>query len=258
MSILSTLDNMVLFNTNHPPLGNKAGSPLTPAEWDARITAIYDAIQSIVSGANVAAYDAGRTYDQYSTDVYDQFASYDSRIWKAVYNGSPSTFSGQTPAEGVYWTQVTLAEMLPDVMKLAEASSSSGVVIKEASLLIPSSKVLTLHDTPLDIVPAKSGIIINPIDGSVSIDYGTTPYDTNVGLQLIQDNGGSFKPILSSLTALNASTSVTRKLSMSSSFAAGDSQLLVNTALQVYVPTANPLNGDSDITVKALYTEQVV
>lgn len=134
-------------------------------------------------------------------------------------------------------------------------SGNDCVCIKEASLTIASADVLQLNSTPLDIVAAKSGVIIDPIDATVTIDYGTTPYDTNVGLQLIQDNGGSFKPILSSLTVLNASTSVTRKLSIASSFAAGDSQLLVNTALQVYVPSGNPLNGDSDITVKVLYRE---
>lgn len=253
MSILSTLDNMVLFNTNHPPLGNKAGSPLTPAEWDARITAIYDAIQSIVSGANVTAYDAGRTYDQYSTDIYDQFASYDSRIWKAVYNGSPSTFLGQTPAEGVYWTQVTLAEMLPDVMKLADLSTSSGVVIKEASLLIPSADVLTLNTTPLTIVPAVSGYIIDPISATVEIDFNSAAYATSTNIQLIQDNGGNFTQIMGSLNALNATTSSIRKLGFDVSFLANETQLAANTALQVYTDAANPTGGDSDITVNVLY-----
>jgi hypothetical protein len=120
MSILSDLDTLVLRQTSHPPLITK-GAELTYAEMDARATAMYDAIQSIVSGANVTAYDAGATYDQYDPDIYKRFAGYNGRIWKAIYSGSPSTFTGETPSESVYWTQVTLAEMIPDVLGLVDS-----------------------------------------------------------------------------------------------------------------------------------------
>jgi len=254
MSSLSDLDGIVLRSVSHPPLTTK-GSELTYAELDNHAVKLYDAVQDIVSGANVTAYDAGKTYDMFSTDIRDRYVGYNNRIWKAAYVGSPSTFSGQTPEEGIYWEQVALAEMLPNIMKLAEVSDSNGVVIKEATLTIASADVLTLHDTPLTIVSAISGKIIDPISATVEIDFNSVAYDTNVGIQLIQDNGGSFKPILTSLTALNASTSSVRKLTVSSSFGAADAQLLTNTDLQVYAPTGNPQNGNSDIVVRVLYHE---
>lgn len=119
MSSFSELDGMILRDTNNPPLTNK-GSELTYGEFDGNFVELYNVVQDIVSGENVTAYDNAATYDAYSTDVYEQFASYNNRIWKAVYAGSPSSFSGVTPAEGPYWTQVSLAQMLPNIMALAE------------------------------------------------------------------------------------------------------------------------------------------
>lgn len=251
MSILSTLDNMVLFNTNHPPLGNKAGVALTPAEWDARITAIYDAIQSIVSGANVTAYDAGRTYDQYSTNVYDQFASYDSRIWKAVYNGSPSTFTGQTPAEGVYWTQVTLAEMLPDVMKLADLSTSSGVVIKQSVISIPSADVLTGNATPVNLnIPRSSGQTIVPSHITAAIISSTTPYATNTTIA-VRYVGADTDMFTSDMLARTDANAVLMQPNYT--VGAAQTQILSNTDLEVYVKTGNPTAGDGVLVLGVTY-----
>lgn len=119
MSVLSELDSLVLRDTSHPPLTNK-GSELTYAEWDARVTAMYDVVQSVVSGANVTPYDAGTTYDASSSDIYKQFAGYGSRIWKAI-----GSHSGQTPSESIYWTQVTLAELMPNVLGLVKSAGST-------------------------------------------------------------------------------------------------------------------------------------
>jgi len=128
------------------------------------------------------------------------------------------------------------------------------ICIKQASLTIPSADVLQLNTTPLTIVPAQGvGTAIEVLSACVSIDYGTTPYATNVGLSLRCDDGGSVEPQVISLTALNASTSSIRKLAVDSTFAAADSQILENIPLEVYVPTGNPTAGDSDITVYVTY-----
>ena len=248
MSVFSELDNMVLRETSNPPLTTK-GSELTFEQMDARIIAMYDVVQSIVSGANVTAYNAGRTYDQYSTDIYDQYASYDGRIWKAVYNGSPSTFTGQTPAEGVYWTQVTLSEMLPDVMKLADISTSSGAVLKEASLTIASADVLQLNSTPLTIVAAQgSGTAIEVISASFKIEFNSVAYATNTNLQLYASGSNE----------IQASNSIDQVANAFSKFefeigATGSVQFVENAALLVNVGGGNPTAGDSDITVYVLY-----
>ena len=120
MSALSELDALILREAVHPPLITK-NAELTFAEWDAHVTAMYDAIQSMVSGDNVTPYNPLTVYDAASTDVYLKFAGYDSRIWEAI-----GTFSDVTPAEGINWTQVTMAELLPDVLKLAQISGGGG------------------------------------------------------------------------------------------------------------------------------------
>lgn len=251
MSIFGDLDNMVLFNANHPPLGNKAGSPLTPAEWDARITAIYDAIQSIVSGQNVTAYNAGRTYDQFSTDIYDQYASYDGKIWKAVYAGSPSGFSGQTPEDGVYWEQVTLAELMPNVMKLAEVSSSSGVVIKEASLTIPSADVLQLNSTPQTIVSGVASKLIVPVSALLRATYGGTPYATNLDIDL--RHTGSSTELTSNAAKLGFTADTINQFAIKADNASD--QMIVGADLEVFVDSGNPTAGNSDITIDVTYYE---
>lgn len=137
MSVLSDLDDLILRSKSHPPLSTK-GSELTYGEWDDQSILVYDAVQSIVSGSNVTAYDAGKTYDMFSTDVRDQYAGYDGRIWKASYVGSPSTFSGQTPEEGIYWTQVTLAEMIPNILTLIRNSENGYQAPYEETVTIPN------------------------------------------------------------------------------------------------------------------------
>lgn len=164
MSILSELDDLILRSVSHPPLTTK-GSELTYTEWDTHVTAIYDAIQSIVSGQGVTAYDAGRTYDMFSTDIYDQYAGYDSRIWKASYVGSPSGFSGQTPSESIYWTQVTLAELIPDVLKMVDVATSNFAPYKTTSNLSASGSGTTIQ-IPLTYTGDISNVIVKEDLGS--------------------------------------------------------------------------------------------
>lgn len=136
-----------------------------------------------------------------------------------------------------------------------QANTNNGCIcVKEASLTIASADVLQLNTTPLTIVAATGvGTAIEVLSACVSIDYGTTPYAINVGLSLRCDDGGSVEPQVISLTALNASTSSIRKLTVDSTFAAADSQISENIPLEVYVPTGNPTVGDSDITVYVTY-----
>lgn len=244
MSILSDLDNMVLFDTNHPPLGNKAGSPLTPAEWDARVTAMYDAIQSIVSGVNVTAYNPATTYDSGSTDIYKKYAGYNSRIWQAI-----GSFTGETPEEGVYWTQVTLAELMPDPLALI-ARNDNCECLHSASLTIASADVLQLNSTPLTIVAAQgAGTAIEVISASVRLTYGSVQYATNTVL-LLKTSGASEPQVKWAQSILGASSNMLAK-SIESPNTSSD--MIENAGLQVSVSSGNPTAGDSDITVYVTY-----
>ena len=122
MSNLSILDSLVLRDTNNPPLIDKQAE-LTYAEWDANLVSFYNVVQDVVSGDNVTAYDPLTVYDSASTDVYLKYAGYDGRIWEAIFVG---TFSSETPAEGIYWTQITLAQLFPNLLKLAQVSGGGG------------------------------------------------------------------------------------------------------------------------------------
>lgn len=185
-SSFSELDGSILRDTTNPPLTNK-GSELTYGEFDGNFVKQYNAIQDIVSGENVTAYDAGATYDQYSTDIYERFASYDNRIWKATYNGSPSSFSGQTPAEGSYWTQVSLAQTIPNIMSVADIAASAiagkkGCCMQYCTAWQEFDSVIDLQSNPVDIVGLEApgaGKIIVPKFLLFSLDAGGTVYDYN-------------------------------------------------------------------------------
>ena len=243
MSVLSDLDALILRSATHPPLATK-GSELTYLEWDAHTTAIYDAIQSIVSGANVTAYDASTTYNDGSTDVYLKYAGYDSRAWKAI-----GTFSGQTPAEGVYWTQVTLAELMPDVLKLAEVSSGGGVVVKEASLTIATADVLKLNATPIEIIAAPgAGFAIEVLSASIRVVFNTTAYATNTGISLMAATTTEQQTDSEINQTANAFTQFEPN-----SGAPDEVQIVENQPIRVFVQSGNPTAGDSDIKIYVTY-----
>jgi hypothetical protein len=250
MSVFSELDNMVLRETSNPPLTTK-GSELTFEQMDARIIAMYDVVQSIVSGVNVTAYDAGTTYDKFDSDITKRYASYDSRIWEAAYVGSPSTFSGQTPEEGVYWTQVTLAELMPNILPLANfathiSNTNNACPTYCAKLTIPSADVLQLNSTPQTIVAAQgAGTIIEVISASVKMVYNSAAYATNTDLQLMT-SGGNINLARNTEILLSTSDKIR-------SFAITEGDIIENTALVVTTRTGNPTAGDSDITVYVLY-----
>lgn len=257
MSNLSDLDTMILRDTSNPPLTNK-GSELTYGEFDGNFIEIYNAIQDIVNGANVPAYDAAATYDQYSTDPKERFVSYDSRIWSATYNGSPSTFTGQTPAEGSYWTQISLAQMLGNpvsLTKIAEAfddtREAAGIYIAE--LEIATADVLTLNGTPLEIVAAPgAGKVIEVISASRKLTFNSIVYATNTRLALIHDTATDVLVEWGN-AGLNASVTNILQGAINLATAATDTQLIENKAVMVTVEIGEATAGNSDIKVYVVY-----
>lgn len=257
MSNLSDLDTMILRDTSNPPLTDK-GSALTYGEFDGNFVEIYNAIQDIVNGANVTAYDAGATYDLYSTNPKEKFVSYNSRIWQAAYVGSPSSFTGQTPAEGSYWTQVSLAQMLGNpvaLTKIAEAfdDTRDASAIYSAELDITTSQVLVLNGTPLEIVAAPgAGYAIEVDKASFKLTYNSIAYATNTDLEIITDTATIAQRKTSS-GAINGT--VTQHIIMGEIPSAGatDTQIIENKSLKVQVPTGNPTAGNSGIKIYITY-----
>jgi hypothetical protein len=139
-------------------------------------------------------------------------------------------------ADGVLWTR---------------GDSGIECIQGTAKLTIATADVLTLNSTPLTIVAAQGvGTVIQVISASVKIDFNTTPYATNIQLQII--SSGSVKA-QHSQNVLDASVSTVRFLAEQAATVATDTQLLENADLQVAVRTGNPTAGDSDITVYVTY-----
>lgn len=133
----------------------------------------------------------------------------------------------------------------------AQWQSLSFGLTKDTSITIASAEVLQLNSTPLTIVAAQGvGTVIQVISASVKIDFNTTPYATNIQLQII--SSGSVKA-QHSQNVLDASVSTVRFLAEQAATVATDTQLLENADLQVTVRTGDPTAGDSDITVTVLY-----
>jgi len=127
----------------------------------------------------------------------------------------------------------------------------SGVVCLggSASLTIASADVLTLNSTPITIVGAVAGYAIEVVSASVKIDFNTTPYATNLNLQLINAGADVEQYLAGTLDATVLQTAVFEQGTPS----AGQTQIIANTDLQVSVRSGNPTAGDSDITVYVHY-----
>lgn len=240
MSALSDLDSMVLRQLVYPPLAAK-NAELTFAEWDQRIIDIYRVVQDLVDGSNVDAYDPAKTYDGTSSDVYEKFAGYDSRIWQAVFAG---TFSGETPAEGIYWTQVTLAQMLPNVLKLAEIGSGAAKSVELHTQNIAAAAMLTGNTTPIPVtITRPSGQTITPlfpILGSLVFNSVSFATNTVIGLRYV----GADVPI-ATCDLLGRTASGTVNFVPVTTVGAGQSQYLGNADLEIYVLTGDPTAGNS-------------
>jgi hypothetical protein len=249
MSALNDLDAMVLRQEVYPPMTTK-NAELTFTEWDDRVIDIYRVIQDVVNGDNVDAYNPATTYDGTSSDVYLKFVGYNSRIWQAVFAG---TFSGETPAEGIYWTQVTLAQMLPNVLKLAEIGSGTGISVRVYNDDWPSVDVLAAvtgsPETLLITRAAGQSIFIQSAIIGMSGTL-TTPYDTNVTVALRY--AGADEPIYT-CQVLDRTVVGIVNMSPNVTPAIGSTVILGDADLEWYVDGGAALNGTGDLVIIVTY-----
>lgn len=120
-----------------------------------------------------------------------------------------------------------------------------------ASLSIASADVLQLNSTPLTIVSAAgAGNAIEVVSASVKINFNTAAYATNIQLELIC-SGADLEQFR--MPCLDATVSKVVRMYPVSSIAAGNTQIITNTDLQVSVSSGDPTAGDSEIDVFVLY-----
>lgn len=249
MSALSDLDAMVLRQEVYPPLVTK-NAELTFEEWDQRVIDTYRVIQDIVSGDNVEAYNPATVYDGTSSDVYAKYAGYDSRIWQAVFAG---TFSGQTPEEGIYWTQVTLAQLLPNVLRIAEIGSGYSNSVRVYNDDWASAKVLAAVSGSPESVSIQRASGQSILIQSVSIGMAgklTTPYDTNVSVAIRYV--GADEPIF---TCQVLDRTVLGQVNMipNTSQAIGNTVIVGDADLEWYVSGGAALNGTGTLVLIITY-----
>jgi hypothetical protein len=131
-----------------------------------------------------------------------------------------------------------------DVVSAANTMNNC-VCIKTASVIITSAQVLQLNTTPIEIVPAVTGVIHEVLSASVEIIYNSIAYTTNTNLIIM--NQGSGKMFEGDVLGFVASS-----ISNMTPFLA---QMYENVPVLVSVETNDPAAGNSDILVRVTYRD---
>jgi len=126
-----------------------------------------------------------------------------------------------------------------------------------AELSLTSANILALNGTPQTIVANPgSGKYIHVISATSQMTFVSAAYATNTTLQLI--NTGSDIAQLQDTAILISTVTKNTKFKDVTSAAAGQTQVIANTALQIKVATGNPITGDSTIKVTVYYTIETI
>lgn len=130
--------------------------------------------------------------------------------------------------------------------------ASPGSTLLEASLTIATAAVLTLNGTPVTIIAAPgAGKYIEIISASASMTFVSAAYATNTTLRL-RCNGATIGQLQDTAILLSSVSKNTRFKDVTSA-AAGETQIITNTAVVVDVATGNPTTGDSTLVIKCCY-----
>ena len=149
--------------------------------------------------------------------------------------------TGEAPTQGQF------AALINSVTLEADAC----VCVKEAKVAIPTAQVLALNTTPVQLVAAPgAGYAIEVLSATMKMVYNSSAYSANYVLDII--NTGATKQIRT-LSCLNATVNTTRAIPAIGSTGATQTQMLENVALMATANGADPIGGDSDITIYVTY-----
>lgn len=139
-----------------------------------------------------------------------------------------------------------MAVVIENTLKTWDAFIEKGQV----RIAMPSADVLTLNSTPIQAIAARGTnkmIVVKNCFAGFAI-YGSTPYATNTGLAL--KFSGADLDYFNRDSILAASVAKFWSLSPKKfGGAAGNTEMILNTDLNIYVPTGNPTSGDSNLIV---------
>ena len=199
---------------------------------------------TVPSSAYTQVFESAKMYDIIANTNY----SGGSTESYPILPGS-TQFSIETIDGAFDWYTVT-----EDFTSIVTAADGT---IKKATVLITTAEILALHGAPKEIVAAPgAGKAIIPISGLCDMTYVSAAYATQTDLNIVH----AATPTVPYFTAENflditASASALFKLS---SLGTTEYVLTANSALQVIVPTAEAVTGDSDVTVTVYYQEVTI
>lgn len=129
-------------------------------------------------------------------------------------------------------------------------ASGSGVM-QSATVTLSSANILSLHTTPITIIPAQgAGTVIQLIAMTISMSYNSVPYATDVTLRLL--NGVSV--VNQDGSCLSSASDYYANKSLQSNYSVAGSNTFENVAVTMTTPTSNPTAGNSSVKITVLYS----
>jgi hypothetical protein len=137
-----------------------------------------------------------------------------------------------------------------DVDGIATWQPSGSGVIQTATVTLDSTDILSLHTSPIVIVPAQgANTLIVPIRITYYYEYNTAEYQTSTSLQ-VQVGGTN----VNTNSAFLGYTSNALYTVAAGGYAASGSISSIDGDLTITAPTSNPTNGNSTLKVTVIYT----
>lgn len=128
-------------------------------------------------------------------------------------------------------------------------SSSSGVILSASVTLTPSD-ILSIHATPITIVPAQgAGTFVSALNIFFWLDYNATAYATDTTLRLQYSDGTT---VVQNTGILAYTTDYFSRLYSTSISTTNTS--IINDGIQITTPSSNPTLGDSPVKITVLYS----
>jgi len=138
-----------------------------------------------------------------------------------------------------------------DTRGIATWQASGSGVIQSATVTLDSADIVSLHSSPVTIVPAQgSNTFIFVIGALYYMQYNSVAYTTDPTLRIQYADGNVINTNNNYLSF--SSNAIGRK--STSDLNVSGSNISINSALQVTTPTSNPTSGNSTVKITVLYS----
>lgn len=146
-------------------------------------------------------------------------------------------------------TQAQFSDFIDSVLNYIDDTYLYPHFIK---LLIPSADVLTLFSNPVAFIPPPGpGKFIDILAPSIFVDFNSIPYSSYHTVRFIVEDATEYIFYNANILQTNASVIIRSRHRWVGTYP--NSQLLANKGIFIDVETGNPKDGNSNITVYAIY-----